>query len=137
MKAQKRFNAGIVKFTFEDEDGDVFSSFRMNPTDINLAKRAEEVSEYFTNRGKEEKFETFEDAARYNKEIEDKICYLLGYDARDEVFGCVPATSISSDGEIFASVVLDFIVDKLKPEIEKRRTAMQNAINKHTGKYTG
>ena len=47
MKANKKFNTGVIRFEFEDEDGEVFSSFRMNPTDVNLVKRAEEVSEYF------------------------------------------------------------------------------------------
>ena len=38
---------GILNFTFTNNEGEVFSSFKLNPTDINVAARAEEVIEYF------------------------------------------------------------------------------------------
>lgn len=137
MKANKQFSTGVIKFTFTDEDGEVFSSFKMNPTDVKLMSRAEEVAAYFEKRQNEEmNIETGEELVRYNNEIEEKINYLLGYDASNEIFGEITATTISPDGDIFAFVVLDFIMEKLKPEMEKRRKNMQKAINKYTEKYT-
>ena len=135
MKATKKFNTGVIRFTFTVEDGDVFSSFRMNPTDVNLIKRAEEVSEYFANKKVEGGFATAAELQAYNKEIEDKINYLLGYDAGSEIFGQITATTISPDGDIFAFVVLDYIIEKLQPEIQKRKQAMQNAADRYTRKY--
>ena len=32
---------GILNFTFTNNEGEVFSSFKLNPTDINVAARAE------------------------------------------------------------------------------------------------
>lgn len=136
MKENKQFNRGFIKFTFTDEDGDIFASFRMNPTDINLMERAEEVSKYFAGRKNEvPEIASANDLKKYNDEIEDKLNYLLGYDASDELFKEVTATTVSQDGEIFAFVVLDFIVEKLKPEIEKRRQNMQKSVSKYTAKY--
>lgn len=34
-------------FTFTNNEDEVFSSFKLNPTDINVAARAEELTEYF------------------------------------------------------------------------------------------
>lgn len=136
MEANKQFNTGLIKFTFTDENGDVFSSFRMNPTDVNLLTRFEEISEYFKNR-KEEVPENASGAElkALNDEIEEKINYLLGYDASKDIFGVLTATTVNPDGEIFAWMVLDFITEKLAPEIEKRTKKMQENISKYTAKY--
>lgn len=132
----RKFNTGRIKFTFTDENGEVFSSFRMNPTDANVIARAEEISEYFNKRKLEvDEIVSGKDLAKYNKEIEDKINYVLGYDASKEIFGEITATTISPDGEIFGVVLMDFIVEKLKPEIEKRKKTMNAAIEKYTKKY--
>lgn len=132
----RKFNTGRIKFTFTDENGEVFSSFRMNPTDANVIARAEEISEYFNKRKLEvDEIVSGKDLAKYNKEIEDKINYVLGYDASKEIFGEITATTISPDGEIFGVILMDFIVEKLKPEIEKRKKTMNAAIEKYTKKY--
>ena len=73
--------------------------------------------------------------AKINDEIEEKINYLLGYDAKKDIFGEITATTVSPDGEIFAVFVLDFITEKLKPEIEKRKEKMRSSMEKYTGKY--
>lgn len=136
MKANKKFNRGGILFTFEDEDGEIFSKFRMNPTDVNLVKRAEEVSQYFEKRKDDlEKELSTGDIVALNDEFEQKINYLLGYDARDDIFGEITATTISQDGEVFGLVLMDFIIEKLKPELEKRSAKMQQAMAKYTEKY--
>ena len=43
--------SSLMKFTFTDSDGEVLASFRMNPGDIKLAHRCQEVSSYFENLG--------------------------------------------------------------------------------------
>lgn len=136
MEATRQFNTGLIKFTFTEENGDVFSSFRMNPTDVNLISRAEEVSAYFENR-KNDMPETAvgSELKAFNDEIEEKINYLLGYDAGKDIFGVITATTVNPDGEIFAWVVLDFIVEKLKPEMERRAKKMQENVSKYTAKY--
>lgn len=136
MEATKQFNTGLIKFTFTDENGEIFSSFRMNPTDVNLLARAEEVSEYFENR-KNNMTENASGAElkAFNDEIEEKINYLLGYDASKDIFGVITATTVNPEGEIFAWVVLDFITEKLAPEMEKRSKKMQENISKYTAKY--
>lgn len=38
-----KIDDGILTFTFTNNDGEIFSSFKLNPTDINVAARAEET----------------------------------------------------------------------------------------------
>lgn len=77
---------GRMNFTFTDEDGEVFSSFRLNPADINVANRCMEVSEQFRQR-EDRKITTVAEAAAYNAELEEKINYILGYDANQSQNG--------------------------------------------------
>lgn len=127
-------SVGKLNFTFTDEDGEVFSSFRLNPADINVANRCMEVSEQFRQR-EDRKITTVAEAAAYNSEMEEKISYILGYDAKDSVFGEVSATTVLPSGELFAMVVLEAIAKAVEPEIQKRKQKMSDAVSKYTKKY--
>ena len=129
--------SSLLKFTFSDADGEVVASFRMNPADIKLAQRCQEVQEYFANlHNNTPESATLEDAVKLNDELESKICYLLGYDAKQSLFGLISATSIMGDGNLFAVTVMDKIVENVGLEIQKRKQSMAAAVAKHTAKYT-
>lgn len=132
----KSVSSSLMKFTFSDEDGEVVASFRMNPADIKLVQRCQEVSAFFENlRDKTPDNATLEEAAQFNDEMETKICYLLGYDAKQSLFGLLSATSIMGDGNLFVVHVMDQILKAVGPEIKKRQQAMAKAVSKHTAKY--
>ena len=42
-----KIDDGILIFTFTNNQDEIFSSFKMNPTDVNVAARAEELADYF------------------------------------------------------------------------------------------
>lgn len=132
----KSVSSSLMKFTFSDEEGEVVASFRMNPADIKLAQRCQEVSAFFEDiRDKTPDNATLEDAVKFNDELENKICYLLGYDAKTSLFGLFSATSVMGDGNMFVVHVMDQILKAVGPEIKKRQQAMAKAISKHTAKY--
>lgn len=136
MNINVKINTGIIKFTFSDEEGDILAHFRMNPTDVNLFKRLEEVSGYFESRkNKAPTLVSVEDLVKYNKELEEKIDYLLGYNASESLFDNITATTITSDGEIFGILVFEIISEKARPEMQKRKQKMIAAADKYTEKY--
>ena len=100
---------GIQTYNFTDENDHVFASFRLNPTDVNLAKRALEVGDYFEH-VKEAAPETVEELSALDAEIAEKISYVLGYEASD-IFGEVTATTVFPDGTVFAILVVDTIIE--------------------------
>lgn len=129
-------SSALLKFTFTDADGDVFASFKLNPADIRLVSRCEELAKFFDQiKDDTSKINTSEEMIKYNDLVEEKFNYLLGYDARGSLFGMMSATTILPDGDIFATKVLDKIIDAVGPEIAKRRQNMQAAVRKHTEKY--
>ena len=130
------FNSGLMKFTFTDTDGDVFASFKLNPADVRLAGRCEEIAKYFEDRQKlvPENADA-SDMVKLDEEIEEKICYLLGYDARSTLFGMMSASTILPDGNMFVIRVMERIKEAIGPELRKRKQNMQKAVSKHTAKY--
>ena len=122
-------NTGLQRYTFTDADtGEVFASFTLNPTSVQLAKRCEEVAAYFEARKDEIASASNSIAAcsQYDAEIAEKINYLLGYDADKTLFanGLTP-TTITPDGDIFASIVLEKVFDAIQPELNRRAEAQK------------
>ncbi len=134
----KNINSGLLKFTFTDNDGEVFAYFKMNPADINLAARCGEVSEFFNKRASEaSKNPTVEEMTQYGAEFTEKLDYLLGYKASETLFsGLMSPLTLMPDGNLFAFVVLETIVEAIEPEIKKRKQKMQKAMSKYTDKYS-
>ena len=129
--------SSLLKFTFSDDEGEVIASFRMNPADVKLAQRCQEVSSFFEElKEKTPENATLDDAVKLNNEVEDKICYLLGYDAKQSLFGQISATSVLGDGNMFVILVMEKIVEAVAPEIKRRKQAMSSAVEKYTAKYT-
>ncbi|MBS7048908.1 hypothetical protein [Blautia wexlerae] len=129
---------GFLLFTFTNKQGEVFSSFKLNPTDINIAARAEELETFFEQAQESVKnVSSGKEMAEINKQIEDKINYMLGYEASKDLFKePITATTVFGNGQVFAYIVLDKINEALTPEIEKRKKKMQEVVNKYTEKYT-
>ena len=132
----ENLGSSVLKFTFTDSDGDVVASFRLNPADVRLVGRIQEAAKFFAQAAKEapEKA-TAEDILKFNNAVEDKICDVLGYDARQSLFGFMSATTVLEDGEIFAKKILDKIEKAVVQEIQKRKETLMAAVRKHTAKY--
>lgn len=129
-------SSGLIPFSFADQDGTVLSSFKLNPSDVKLAVRCEEISKYFADRA-DSVGGGLADMAAYDEEITQKLLYLIGSGSKETLF--VPpmtATTILPDGNIFAVVILEKIIEAVAPEIQKRAKKMQTAVSKHTAKYT-
>lgn len=124
----------LADFTFSC-NGEVIASFRMNPADVRVAERADEVARYFReNKDRYAEMSGSEFLAQYDKELTGKINYLLGYDASETLFGMLSATTILPDGRMFATVILETISRNVA-EAMKKRFEKFNAVAKYTAKY--
>lgn len=128
--------SSILKVTFTDDDGEVVASFRLNPADVRLAGRVQEAANFFRKTAQSAQEQaTAADILKYNNDVEEEICRVLGYDARESLFGFMSATTILADGEMFAQKILKRIEEAVLPEIKKRKAALAAAVKKHTAKY--
>ena len=114
----------------------MFASFRMNPSDINIVRRCEEIGEFFTEAAERmDRVHTADDVISLNAEIEEKFDYLLGYEASKTLFKEITATTILPGGELFAALVMDKIQEAIRPELDARRKKALDAMSKYTEKY--
>lgn len=113
------------------------NQFQQQPVQI-PAQPVQQLGEYFDQlKNSIQKVTSGKEVAELNKQIEDKINYLLGYEASKDLFKePITATTVFGNGQVFAYIVLDKIAEAIAPEIEKRKKKMQTAVNKYTEKYT-
>lgn len=131
----RKIDDGTMTFTFVNNEGEVFSSFRINPADITLMQRCEEVGEKLQAIEISEA-STAKDLKELNDQITEQINYLLGYEASETLF--VPpmtAVTVLPDGRLFALVVMEQITELVGPELKKRQKKMAEAVEKYTAKY--
>jgi len=126
-------DSGVITATFTDLDGHVFSKFRINPTDIRTGERAIESAEFFQ-KIKAESFDK-DSVGQLQKDIEDKVSYILGYESSKDIFGEVSALTVLPDGRLFVEIIVDKIMEIVEPEVKKRQEAMQKRADNYTKKY--
>lgn len=135
MNKDVNIGSSLVKFTFSDADGNVVAHFRMNPADINVATRSGEVAKYFKDNA--ERFTGTSGAdilAQYDRELSEKMNYLLGYDASETLFGFMSPTSVLDDGRMFITLVMETISANVGEAIRTRYEKFA-AVRKYTAKY--
>lgn len=126
-------DSGIITATFTDLDGNVFSKFRINPTDIRTGERAIASAEFFQTI-KAESFDV-DTVGQLQEDIENKISYILGYDSSKEIFGEVSALTVLPDGRFFVEIIVDKIMEIVQPAVKARQEAMAKRADKYTKKY--
>ena len=122
------YNSGFQTFNFRDEDGELITS--------GLMARCEEVQEFFVSeKDFLEKADTPQKMLEVNNKIEQKIDYLLNTE-NDSVFKKpLTATTVMPDGMLFAELLINTVLDAIKPEIAKRAKAKKDRLAKYTAKY--
>lgn len=128
-------DSGVITATFTDLDGHVFSKFRINPTDLRTGERAIESADFFQGI----KAESFDKdlVTQLQKDIEDKISYVLGYDSSKDIFGEVSALTVLPDGRLFVEIIVDKIMEIVGPAVKDRQEAMAKRADSYTKKYEG
>ena len=128
-----KINSGIQTYRFFDEEDNLITSFSINPADVSLMARCEETQAFFLENNLENASTAIE-MLNANNLIEKQINYLLGVE--DTIFKKpLTATTIMPDGRIFAELILDTVLEHIKPELEKRAKAKKERLDKYVAKY--
>lgn len=130
------YNSGFQVFNFRDEEGELLTSFKINPSDIGLMARCEEVFVFFE-KEKEylENASTPQQMLEVNNAIQQKIDYLLGTENNTVFVKPLTATTIMPDGRLFAELLMETVLNAVEPEIKKRAESQKKLLDKYTSKY--
>ncbi len=124
---------GSKTYTIENKKGKFLGKFEFRPSDTNILKRYEEVVEYFNNFKMPEDTEEAIKAAE--KEMVDKISYLIGGNAEEAFFSILGPFSALASGELFVENVLNSVSSVIEREMSVRTQKVQRRMNKYVQKY--
>lgn len=124
---------GSKVYNIKNKQGKMLGRFEFRPSDTNIVKRYEEVVDFFNN------FTVPEDTDRAiqtaEKEMTDKMSYLIGGDAGEAFFTIMGPFSALASGELFIENVLSAIAKVIEKELSVRTKKVQRRMNKYVAKY--
>lgn len=124
---------GSKVYNIKNKRGEILGKFTFRPSDTNIVKRHEEVIEFFNS------FEIPEDTEQAikvaEKEMEEKMSYLIGGDSGEAFFSILGPFSALASGELFVENVLGAISKVIEKEMSVRTKKVQRRMNKYVAKY--
>lgn len=138
VKPQQQNNVIVVDdgskvYDIVNKRGKKLGVFEFRPSDTNIVKRYEEVVNFFNNFQVPEDTEQAIQAAE--KELTDKMSYLIGGDAEEAFFSIMGPFSALASGELFVENVLGAISKVIEKEMSVRTKQVQRRMNKYVAKY--
>ena len=111
-------------------------AFKSDTKDMigNIVDRYEEVVQFWRNYKMPEE-DSIEAARKAEKEISEKLSYLINADAEKAFFEILGPFSPMDDGKIFAEVVLDSVAYVIEKKLNTNVTKVQRRVNKYVAKY--
>ena len=124
---------GSKVYNIKNKQGKLLGRFEFRPSDTNIVKRYEEVVDFFNNFTVPEDTEQAIQTAE--KEMTDKMSYLIGGDAGEAFFTIMGPFSALASGELFIENVLSAIAKVIEKELSVRTKKVQRRMNKYVAKY--
>lgn len=120
------------------DHGEIIGEFKFNPADSNIATRYMEVAKHF---GEMQITEDTGDAEQ-NEEIR-KVCddiktqfdYLFGGNVSDGIFGNCGPLSVTSNGELYFTYILEKIGGIIDTVLDKRTAEKMERVRQAVGEY--
>lgn len=124
---------GSKVYNIKNKQGKMLGRFEFRPSDTNIVKRYEEVVDFFNNFTVPE--DTDQAIQTAEKEMTDKMSYLIGGDAGEAFFTIMGPFSALASGELFIENVLNSIKKVIEKEMSVRTKKVQRRMNKYVAKY--
>ena len=129
-----KINDGRVKIPIKNQFGETLGSIVFAPTDTNIVDRYEEVVRFWKNY-KMPEVDSIEAARKAEKEISEKMSYLINGDAEKAFFQVLGPFSPMDDGRIFLEIVIDSVAKVIEAKLNTNVTKVQRRVNKYVAKY--
>lgn len=138
VKPQQQNNVIVVDdgskvYNIKNKKGKMLGEFEFRPSDTNIVKRYEEVVDFFNNFSMPD--DTDQAMKTAEKEITDKMSYLIGGNAEEAFFSIMGPFSALASGELFVENVLSAISNVIEKEMSVRTKQVQRRMNKYVAKY--
>lgn len=124
---------GSKVYNIKNKRGEILGKFTFRPSDTNIVNRYEEVVDFFNSFKIPE--ETDQAIKVAEKEMTEKMSYLIGGDAGEAFFSIMGPFSALASGELFVENVLGAVANVIERELSVRTKRVQRRMNKYVAKY--
>lgn len=126
---------GIKVYNIKNLRGKLLGTFEFRPADTNIVNRYEEVVDFFNNLSIPESENAEETVKEVEKQVVEKMDYLIGGDSKAAFFSIMGAFSVLASGELFFENVLGAVAKVIEREFSVRTKKLQHRMNKYVAKY--
>lgn len=128
---------GLEEYTIEDKKGNILGKFEMNPSDMEMAKRYEEVAEAVSHimDSVDESKNIVDILTEAEDKLSEQIDYLFNAKVSQNFFSITSPFTVLASGEFFIENVLNAIGGLIEAETGKRFKKIQSKVAKYTVKY--
>ena len=124
---------GSKVYNIKNKQGKILGRFEFRPSDTNIVHRYDEVVDFFNNFTLPDNADEVYKLAE--KEMTEKMSYLIGGDAGEAFFSIMGPFSALASGELFVENVLGAISEVIEREMSVRTKKVQRRMNKYVSKY--
>ena len=126
---------GVKVYNIKNLRGKMRGTFEFRPADTNIVNRYEEVVDFFNNLSIPESENAEETVKEIEKQVVEKMDYLIGGDSKESFFSIMGAFSVLASGELFFENVLGAVAKVIEREFSVRTKKLQRRMNKYVAKY--
>lgn len=117
-----------------DDKGEIIGQFRFNPSDLDIARRYDQVIEKLNTISVSEK-PSEEEVFAITDEIKVQFDYLLNYSVSEQIFAKANPFTPLTNGDFYFENVIEGIRNIIEQETNQRLEKRLKKIKKATAKY--
>ena len=128
---------GTEEYTIEDKKGNVLGKFEMNPADMELVKRYEEVADAVSHitDGVDESKDIVDILVEMEDKLSKQIDYLFNSKVSQNFFSITSPFSVLANGDFFIEDVLNKIGILIEAETGKRFKKVQTKVAQYIANH--
>ena len=118
----------LTPVVIADKNGTKVGAAFINTNDIRVPVRITDILNYMKSIDVDSA--EYDALLKFDKALEDKFCYLFGYDCRRSLFGIVSPTT-PCGGKFAAVLILEKVMECLSNEVKKKAAERMEKINQY------
>lgn len=137
MAKQVKTNVAVEEYEFLDANDNAMFKIALNPGDVGIASRYEEVVDYLNalNIPADEGVDIGVELDKIKTELGAKLDNVFNMPISSQIFSVMHPFAVLADGRLYIEEIVDKICGVIEAELNVRTKKVQSRLAKYTAKY--
>lgn len=137
MAKQVKTNVAVEEYEFLDANDNVMFKIALNPGDVGIASRYEEVVDYLNslNIPADEGVDIGVELDKIKTELGAKLDNVFNMPISSQIFSVMHPFAVLADGRLYIEEIVDKICGVIEAELNVRTKKVQSRLAKYAAKY--